>query len=228
MSERGYKICFFFDYAAVSLYTFTSSQAMFFYVRPMNTQCIIFESPSLYLCLAALFSFLVTYGCCKTDAAVNKFSTLLRALPALVAWVFSTLPFTAGVTLCSCHATISSCRALSACSSESVSYYLRHVFCTILAGFMYSSRLPERLFPGRFDLIGNSHHFLHLCVALATEYAFKILDLNVSYLKKEHLLEETTAYVSLINTMGVAILVMFINAGISFWFAKNLKVKESV
>jgi len=93
---------------------------------------------------------------------------------------------------------------------------------------MYSSRLPERLFPGRFDLIGNSHHFLHLCVALATEYAFKILDLNVSYLKNEHLLEEATAYVSLINTMGVAILVMFINAGISFWFAKNLKVKESV
>lgn len=228
MSERGYKICFFFDYAAVSLYTFTSSQAMFFYVRPMNTQCIIFESPSLYLCLAALFSFLVTYGCCKTDAAVNKFSTLLRALPALVAWVFSTLPFTAGVTLCSCHATNSSCRALSACSSESVSYYLRHVFCTTLAGFMYSSRLPERLFPGRFDLIGNSHHFLHLCVALATEYAFKILDLNVSYLKNEHLLEEATAYVSLINTMGVAILVMFINTGISVWFAKNLKVKESV
>jgi len=93
---------------------------------------------------------------------------------------------------------------------------------------MYSSRLPERLFPGRFDLIGNSHHFLHLCVALATEYAFKILDLNVSYLKNEHLLEEATAYVSLINTMGVAILVMFINTGISVWFAKNLKVKESV
>ncbi|KAJ7393509.1 hypothetical protein OS493_006493 [Desmophyllum pertusum] len=58
MSERGYKMCFFFDYAAVSVYTFTSSQAMFFYVRPMNTQWIIFESPSLYLCLAAPFHFL--------------------------------------------------------------------------------------------------------------------------------------------------------------------------
>lgn len=228
MSERGYKICFFFDYAAVSLYTFTSSQAMFFYARPMNTQWVIFEWPSLYLCLAALFSFLVTYGCCKTDAAVNKFSTLLRALPVLVAWVFSTLPFTVGVTLCSCHATSISCRAFSACSNESIGYYLRHVFCTILAGFMYSSRLPERLFPGRFDLIGNSHHFLHLCVALATEYAFKIMELNVSYLKNENLSEETTAYVSIINTIVVAILVMFINAGISLWFAKNLRVKESV
>ena len=228
MSERGYKICFFFDYAAVSLYTFTSSQAMFFYARPMNTQWIIFESPSLYLCLAALFSFLLTYGCCKTDAAVNKFSTLLRALSALVSWIFGTLPFIVGVTLCSCHVTSSSCRALAACSSESVSYYLRHVFYTILAGFMYSSRLPERLFRGRFDLIGNSHHFLHLCIPLATEYAFKIMDLNVSYLKNENLLEETNAYVSLVNTMGVAVLVMFVNAGISLWFAKNLRVKESL
>ena len=228
MSESGYKICFFFDYAAVSLFAFTSTQAMFFYVRPMNTQWIIFESPSLYLCLAALFSFLLTYGCCKTDAAVNKFSTLLRTLSALVSWVFSTLPFIVGVTLCSCHATSSSCRALSACSSESVSYYLRHVFYTILAGFMYSSRLPERRFPGRFDLIGNSHHFLHLCIPLATEYAFKIMDLNASYLKNENLLEETTAYISLVNTMGVAILVMFINAGISLWFAKNLRVQKSI
>ena len=228
LSERGYKICFFFDYAAVSLYTFTSSQAMFFYVRPMNTQWIIFESPSLYLSLAAVFSFLLTYGCCKTDAAVNKFSTLLRTLPALVAWSFSTLPFTAGVTLCSCHATSLTCRAFSACGSVSVSCYLRHAFYTILAGFMYSSRLPERLFPGRFDLIGNSHHFLHLCVALAAEYAFKIMELQVSHLKNENLLEQTTAHVSLVNTMGVAILVLFINAGISLWFAKALRVKESV
>lgn len=229
MSERGYKICFFFDYAAVSLYTFTSSQAMFFYVRPMNTQWTIFEWPSLFLCLAALLSFLVTYGCCKTDAAVSKFSTLLRALPVLVAWKFSTLSFTAGVTLCSCHATDTMCRAFSGCSDGlSVSYYFRHAFCTFLAGFMYSSRLPERLIPGRFDLIGNSHHFLHVCVALATEYAFKIIELDISYRKSANMMEETTAYVSLCNTMGAAILVMFINAGIAFWFARALRVKESV
>ena len=228
MSERGYKICFFFDYAAVSLYTFTSSQAIFFYTRPINTRWAIFEWPSLYLCLAALFSFLVTHGCCKTDAAVNKFSTLLRALPVLVAWMFSTLSFTVGVTLCTCHATGTLCRAFSACSSVSVSYYFRHAFCTFLAGFMYSSRLPERLIPGRFDLIGNSHHFLHVCVAMATEYAFKIIELDVDHRNSANMREETTAYVSLANTMGAAILVMLINAGIAFWFARAIRMKESV
>ena len=222
MSERGYKICFFFDYAAVSFYTFTSSQAMFFYARPINIQWRIFESPALYLCLAALFSFLVTYGCCKTNAAVNKFSTLFRALPALVAWLNSTLPFIVGVTLCSCHATDTSCTHFSACSSLPVGYYLRHAFYTCLAGFMYSTRLPERLIPGRFDLIGNSHHFLHVCVALATEYAFKMIEFEISKRKDKNMFEETTAYASIANTVGAAILVMFINAGIAFWFSRAL------
>lgn len=40
----------------------------------------------------------------------------------------------------------------------------------VVAGLMYSTRLPERLFPGRFDLVGNSHHFMHVFVALSTEF----------------------------------------------------------
>ena len=232
MSERGYKTCFFFDYAAISLYTFTSSQAMFFYARPVNTDWIIFKFPSLYLCLAALFSFFTTYGCCKTGAEVNRFSTLLRALPVLAAWLNSTLPFTVGVTLCSCHATSTSCMAFSACSSASLNYYLRHAFCIVLAGFMYSTRLPERLFPGRFDFVGNSHHFMHILVALSTEFAFKLIEFDISnkkmWKKRENVLEETTADVSLANTMGAAIMVMFINAGIAFWFSSALRDKEAV
>ena len=221
-------MCFFFDYASISVYTFTCSQAIYFYTRPMNTQWIIFESPSLYLCSAALCSFLVTYGCCQTGAEVNRFSTLLRVLPVLAAWFISTLSFIVGMTLCSCHATGTSCMAFTACSGVPFSYFLRHAFHFFLAAFMYSSRLPERLIPGRFDLIGNSHHFLHICIALGTEYAFRIVELDINYRKRENMLEETTAYVSLFNTLGAAILVMFINAGIAFWFARALKDKECV
>ncbi|RMX39410.1 hypothetical protein pdam_00005948 [Pocillopora damicornis] len=227
ISERGYKICFFFDYAAVSFYTFTSCQAMFFYARPVNSQWRIFESPAFYLSLAALFSFLVTYGCCKTDAAVNKFSTFLRMLSVIAAWIHSTLPILVGATLCTCHVTDKSCWSSSACSSLPVRYYLRHAFYTFLAGFMYSTRLPERLIPGRFDLVGNSHHFLHVCVAIGTEYAFKMVEFEINARKARGMLEETTAYVSILNTLVAAILVMFLNACIAFWFSITLKQKES-
>ena len=37
----------------------------------------------------------------------------------------------------------------------------------------------ERLLPGKFDIIGSSHHFLHIFDALSTEYAFKILQVAI-------------------------------------------------
>lgn len=230
-SEKGYKTCFFFDYAAISLYTFTSSQVMFFYIRPLNTNWIIFQSPSLFLGIGALLSFLTTYGCCKTGALVNKFSAFLRSLPVLAAWLHSTLPFIVGATLCNCQSNTTTCTAFSACNSVSLSYYLRHTSCVVLAGFMYSTRLPERLFPGRFDLIGNSHHFLHIFVALSTEFAFKLIEFDVkhrkAWKKRENMVGETTADVSLLNTMCAAIFVMFINAGIALWFSKAIRDKKT-
>ena len=230
-SEKGYKTCFFFDYAAISVYTFTSGQAMFFYIRPINTNWMIFQSPLLYLSLAALFSFLTTYGCCQTGASVNRFSAFLRVLPVLAAWINSILPFIVGVTLCSCHTSSTSCTSFSACHSVSLDYFFRHVICTVLAGFMYSTRLPERLLPGRFDLIGNSHHFLHIFVALGTEFAFKIVQFDIGHRKawqeREDILQETTAEVTLANTVGAAILVMFINAGMAFWFSRALRNSDT-
>ena len=231
MSEKGCKTCFFFDYAAISVYTFTSGQAMFFYIRPLNTNWMIFQSPLLYLSLAAIFSFLTTYGCCQTGALVNRFSAFLRVLPVLTAWINSILPFIAGLTLCSCHASSTSCTSFSACHSVSLDYFIRHVICAVLAGFMYSTRLPERLLPGRFDLIGNSHHFLHIFAALGTEFAFKIIEFDTLnknvWEKREDTLQERTTEISLFNTVGAAILVMIINAGMALWFSRALRDNNS-
>ena len=36
----------------------------------------------------------------------------------------------------------------------------------------YISRFPERLFPGRFDLLGASHQLWHCCVVLAAQATY--------------------------------------------------------
>ena len=108
ISKKTYKTGFVLDYAAISVYTFTSTQVMFFYTRPLNTNWLIFQSPYLYFSTAALLAFLATYSCCKTGARNGKFSTLLRTLPFLATWLTTALPFTTSVTFCTCHATISS------------------------------------------------------------------------------------------------------------------------
>ena len=37
MSTKACHVCFFFDYAAISVYTFTAGQVFYFYSRPVNT-----------------------------------------------------------------------------------------------------------------------------------------------------------------------------------------------
>ncbi|GHJ90342.1 hypothetical protein NliqN6_6744 [Naganishia liquefaciens] len=40
--------------------------------------------------------------------------------------------------------------------------------CYILGAVLYAARFPERLFPGRFDLIGSSHQIFHCLVVAAS------------------------------------------------------------
>lgn len=220
MSEKAFKTCFFLDYAAISAYTFTSSQAMFFYTRPVNSNWLIFESAYLYLSIAGLLCCFSTYASCKTDADSNKFSAVLRTASFVASWLTTALPFIAGVTLCNCHAT-ASCLAFSACNTLTLGYYAGHVVCMILSGVLYSSRLPERLFPGKFDFIGNSHHFLHILAPLATEFALRIIELNIKQaMENKTNLAVAMADVSLSNTLGLSLLLLIANAGIAVCFGR--------
>lgn len=39
--------------------------------------------------------------------------------------------------------------------NEAILYHQKHMVMTLLASFLYSAHLPERLAPGRFDYIGE-------------------------------------------------------------------------
>ena len=220
ISKRAYKTGFYLDYAAISLYTFTSSQAMFFYTRPINTNWLIFQSPYLYLCIAALLCGLATYSCCKTGAGTSKFSTLFRTVPFLAAWMNTGLPFIAGVTFCSCHAT-TACLAFSACSKLSIGYYVCHVICTCLLGLVYSSRIPERLWTGKFDFFVTSHQLLHILAPLATEFGLRVVELSITQAKDE---AGAMSDASLLNTLGLSVAMLIVNALIAIWFGSCVEV----
>ncbi|ETV98681.1 hypothetical protein H310_08784 [Aphanomyces invadans] len=54
------------------------------------------------------------------------------------------------------------------------------VTCSVfsfLGLFLYVTRLPERWYPGKFDVVGSSHQWWHLCVVLAAlAYYTSLLD----------------------------------------------------
>ncbi|KAJ1935624.1 hypothetical protein EC988_008425 [Linderina pennispora] len=47
-------------------------------------------------------------------------------------------------------------------------YYTMGMFALYVAGtLLYAFNIPERWFPGRFDIIGNSHQLFHMLVFFA-------------------------------------------------------------
>ena len=55
-------------------------------------------------------------------------------------------------------------------------YFAGIVVCLYIAAWFYARHLPERWYPGRFDLFGNSHQIMHTLVVIeyALEWAFVI------------------------------------------------------
>ena len=218
MSEKAYKTCFFFDYAGISLMTFTSCQVFFFYTRPMNTGWMIFESPSLFYSVASCLSFLGTYLCRKTNAINNVFSTSLRAAAFLAGYLNTTEPYLASVVFCSCHED-DTCLVFSACSKLSRGFYVGYVVNMILSDLLYSGRFPERIFPGMFDLIGQGHQLMHVLSAIGTEFAYRMIELHRKQAQESAVkMVATVSRVLLFNTLMLTIFMLVLNAGIVLCF----------
>ena len=228
-SEHMHSVFYFFDYAGISIYTYTSGQVMFFYNRPINTGWRIFESALLYTAIGAFLSFLSTFLSCLVKFAFKSHKTygaIARVVAVFAGWINTILSLVVGITICSCHA-VTTCQSFLSCNEIMVSHFMRHCFYAIAGGIIYASRLPERLLPGKFDMIGNSHHFLHIFAALSTEYAFKILGDALQsrrYLENERLTHSLVG-ITVLDTILPTLIVFVGNFAISCWFARLLYKK---
>lgn len=222
-SEQMHRIFYFFDYAGISIYTYTSGQVMYYYNRPINTKWRIFESALLYTVIGAALSFLATFYSCKSKVDLRKYGAVIRIITVFAGWLNTVLSLTVGVTLCSCH-DVTACQSFIACNELLITYYWRHCFCSIVGGIIYGSKLPERLLSGTFDIIGSSHHFLHIFGALSTEYAFKILEVALESRQdpRNEMLAKSLAGISSLETLFPTIVVFVVNVAIAFWFAKSI------
>ena len=51
--------------------------------------------------------------------------------------------------------------------SMSLSWVAAHGALYLFGALLYATRFPERRYPGKFDIWGNSHQIFHICVLLA-------------------------------------------------------------
>uniref|UniRef100_A0A2K5HSU6 Progestin and adipoQ receptor family member 5 n=1 Tax=Colobus angolensis palliatus TaxID=336983 RepID=A0A2K5HSU6_COLAP len=104
--------------------------------------------------------------------------------------------------------------------NEATSYHQKHMIMTLLASFLYSAHLPERLAPGRFDYIGHSHQLFHVCVILATHMQMEAILLDKT-LRKEWLLATSKPF-SFSHIAGAILLCIIFSLSNIIYFSAAL------
>ena len=214
MSPRVRHICFFFDYSAISVYSVGAGQAFYFYSRSLNSSDTLFNSCSAFLAISCLISVFSTFTCCASRHRWPKMKYVIRTLCFVLAFFFNSFPYLHRVF-------VDSASQFDAPEEQlAISYFRRHSLFYLISALANMSRMPERLIPGVFDLVGHSHHFLHVFTALGAADQFTAIQIQMESRRNdlEHFPIATFG-----NSLGLMVFICVINCGIVLWFGKSLR-----
>ena len=211
LSIKARHICFFLDYSAISVYAFTAGQVFYFYSRPAFTNWVIFNTPTMFLGISAAISFVSTFACCHSFAKNNRFDAVIKAATYSSSWLFNTSPFLFMLILCN---------PTTCSSAASIHYFARHCLFYVGGTLAYATRIPERLMVGVFDVLGHSHHFLHILCCVGASDEFSAVELDMIQ-RRETLLHLSGPTVT--NTFVLTGLVVLGNIAVVLWCAKKIK-----
>ena len=158
LSTTAAHICFFLDYAALSLYSWGVAVLYFSYCLPNS---MIQSSLANYFLPVATANaiFATVIACYSRFCNFPIMRKSLRLCAFIVPYIWDSLPLV--WRLITCDSENDTC-------SESVWPHAKQFLSVTMASFFYASHIPERLAPGKFDIIGHSHNLLHLFGIIAT------------------------------------------------------------
>ncbi|KAF7688015.1 membrane progestin receptor gamma-B isoform X1 [Silurus meridionalis] len=226
MSTRSRHICYFFDYGALSLYSLGSALAYSEYVMPdtwVNSTFHIYYVPvavfnSVISTAMACYSRLGFPPHYNTDTENRfaeckrpRFGKVLRILAFSYPYLFDNIPLFYRIFLCVGEG----CTA-----NEANSLHVYHIFLAFLTGFLFATHLPERLAPGRFDLIGHSHQLFHVCGVIATHFQMQAIQMDMAV--RRPWLRVHAPEITFRGTHGATMLSIVISLGIICFFSYPL------
>ncbi|XP_021263060.1 membrane progestin receptor gamma [Numida meleagris] len=171
MSARARHICYFFDYAALSMYSLGSALAYSAYVFPEEWVGSIFHH--CYVPVAVLNTVLSTSLACYSrflELERPRLSKAFRTLAFVYPYLFDSIPLFYRFYLCTAWS----------CADPTVAAHYRHTAFAFLTCFIFATHLPERLAPGHFDYIGHSHQVFHVCGILGTHFQLEAILMDMS------------------------------------------------
>jgi len=152
-SDEAWHICFFADYAALSVYAIGASFAYRFFAFPPMLHGGWYAM--LYVPLSGVIAVASLAGSCwsrflpeGTQRKAVRFFSL--ASP----YIFDVAPVVYGL--------VTDSQAFE----PSRKLHQRQFLAAFFAAVIYCLHLPERFFPGQFDFVGHSHQIFHVIASL--------------------------------------------------------------
>ena len=157
ISYKVRHLCFFMDYTGIALYEMGGNIASFYYYRPLNRPAFQYEYT--YLGIGALLTVGVIPVTCLSRFYWRENRFIIRSLAYLQPFLWS-------------NSIIYILYLFPDGSEQFVHKNLSAHFAvlgfSILLIFFFSSKVPERFAAGKFDIIGSSHQWAHVCSATVT------------------------------------------------------------
>ena len=178
-------VFFMMDYGAISVYGVAT--AVVYYAYSQNMTPLISNGSGYFLALTVSTAIFATWTCCWTRVNHAKMPNICHAvrtlsfglpfiigsIPAMVRFVgpnishidLSGLPQPL-------QQTIAGHRHLVDSDATFQYRYVRHLVLMVIGAIIQIAKVPERWFPGYFDIFGHSHQWFHLFVFLSIREQF--------------------------------------------------------
>ena len=197
---------FYLDYMGISVYSCSTSMAFLAYSSPEHFRNSSMAYVYTYICVVlVIFSFI---SCCLSRHYYTNspIGTILRvaafAIPFLFVCAFMMY-------------------WLLYYKSSPIEHHYLHILWNPAAGLVPAIRLPERLVPGSFDVIGQSHQLFHITSFMATKYQFEAV-IKDCLLKRGEISTDIVSWLS----VEAFLLVLFIDLVILCYFSIKLHMSN--
>ena len=202
------------DYLGIGTYILTTGLVQYFYERSLEISLLQYKW--IFIISLTVLSLNSIFTASIADLMSLEYGYLLRAFSYFIANTLSDLPFIVRLTLCLYEG--------RECPNNTFPYHVLAVIFTVVVMFFYTSHIPEKFSPGKFDYIFQIHQFFHLTgVAMATT---KLYYLPKDALIRQNILCSNSYFQPDIYSMFVPCLVTIVGGSaivlvISWYFVHN-------
>ena len=211
MTPRVRHICFYLDYAAISMYGIGGACATFYYLRSFRSGFLLFDSPNLFLSLASVWSVLACYINCASRHRWDRVKYKVRTLALSVPFLYGNLPTYYRFIECGL-------------TGDECSYGLLYCFalwtCYLISAVLNATRVPERYYPSTFDIVGHNHQWVHVITTFGT--VSHILAVFNDLTERREDLKIHFRQVTFLSSLGWTVVTAALTVAIAVWFGTQL------